>query len=94
MRADQEQRDRAAEHRKREPERVPTAAGLKAITPAYMTPEQVGDLVRRARTNTVAASVVIGRMARARRELQGRIDRRRSGAAIAGSLRPRAAARL
>jgi hypothetical protein len=76
---EREQRDRAAEHRKREPERVPTQAGLRAITPAYMTPEQVADLVVRARANTTQAIIEAGQLATARHEIRRRIQQRRNG---------------
>jgi hypothetical protein len=86
-------RDRAEQ---REPERVPTAEGLRAITPEPMTPEQVGNLVERARANMPSMSMVAeaAQIARTRRALQERIDQRRNGAAVPGSLKRRAAARL
>lgn len=76
---EREQRDRAAEHRKREPERVPTRAGLRAITPAPMTPEQVADLVERARANTTQAIIDAAQLATARREIRRRIKQRSNG---------------
>lgn len=74
--------DRAAEHREREPKRVPTAEGLRAITPAYMAPEQVADLVARARSEYEARMSAIAeaqqiRVAAAYRERVAEKARRR-----------------
>ena len=44
----------------------PTPAGLAALEPFYMTPEQVADLVERARANTRPERIETGRKNRAR----------------------------